>query len=215
MFSITHRNEHYILWNQPDIRDQGFDDVVSESDLDHTEQEKGCDRWYKGFVPFIGADWGITMRLMKDTDRGFSLLNPRFKLDGTFHEVQAEIVIPRLNQNLLKTHEFEGWPIERRIQCILRALGMRPPHRTFLADFPLSTYVDIRRTIMTSVMVHNKNHFQSLLRKMSCVLWMESCSEIISECIANFFKMCRQRLDSCGLVVLKNFYSSIEKQRNC
>ena len=68
---------------------------------------------------------------------------------------------------------------------------------------------------MTSVMVYNTKHFQSLLRKMSCALWMESCSEIISECIANFFKMCRQRLDSCGLVVVRNFYSSIEKQVEC
>jgi len=163
-------------------------------------------------VRLIGSKTSWLLRVFEDTDRGFSKLCPDFKLEGTMAVSQPEIVIPWQPPHPLQNLSERFWPEDPRIHVILRTLGFRPPHRSFLTGFSLNAYREIRNSLMASILHHEHDWFSELRSANTGEdgsLSPFASNMVTSEALTNFFRASRERLDSSGFVIFPRLFGSL------
>ena len=215
-FQITNRSSAFCSYLCPRVRGDGVTNLRRET-LESYECvgyiPKDHELWWEGDLTSLESGEKFTIRLFEDNDRGFSTLNPSFKLDGTLKKLEPEIVIPRLSQIPIPSKSESKWCSNPRIQVILRSLGFRPPHRSFFTNFSLNDYIQLRESLLASILKQNIHQF-ICLRNICAAQSLESIEsegiELIEEIVQNFFKSLRDRLDLCGIVILNSLFSTLK-----
>jgi len=216
-FSITYRHSNFIAWNPPNVRREGFLDFVPETVEDFRGlgfQPEDYEMWWKGTVRVIGSSDTWSLRLFEDNDRGYSRLDPSFRLNGTLKRSQPEITIPWLPQHSIPKLTERLWPKNPRVQVIIRALGFRPPHRVFLTSFSINDYRGIRSALMASILHYRPDRFHHLRMANTDDKGGPSAyasNMVTSEVLTNYLRYSRELLDATGFVIFENLFNSLRE----
>ena len=121
--------------------------------------------WWEGGLTSLESGEKFTIPLFEDNGRGFSTLNPSFRLDRTLKKLEPEIVIPCLSQIPIPCKSESKWCSNPKMQTILRSLGFRPSHRPFSTNFYLIDLIQLLESLLASILKQNINQFMCLRKK--------------------------------------------------
>lgn len=212
-FALTGRDSTTIAWTLPRPHTSGFSNIEEEEFLTIDSQARNFGKWLVGSVVVLGHKKN-TFRLFEDRERPYTALNPKFKLSSSLNAQSPEykaILLPPLPTICADNTQMNAGSLD--IQRILRALGLRPPHRSFFMKWTIEDYINIRRNIFHGIVSANNTMFESL--KHLCEGQVDSISElstaVLQETMSNFFRARRRQLDSSGFLVFSGIiapYSS-------
>ena len=191
---LREEGEHiYVSYSFPDIRKGGYTTVWESNSDDEHEDEVGT---YKGELVELGTQTVRIVYLYPDRDDGIGLAHKDFRLQGELVEESTEWAYAREMEGTRPDYErYE----QQNHQLVLRALGLRPPHRSILALPPPSLH-KIRRAL-TGALAH-------IYRNEFCFTQAHRQSEILKYQLYGKFAEMRAKLDGAGYHVIAGLYES-------
>ena len=192
----------YVQYSLPKVRRGGFNNVSMIS-LE-TIQGEAVTSW-NGDMYEIGTNAQRNLNFLRDADDGAGLALKEFKLLGDLHRDSPEWLYSRQMEPSIENLDNYS---QHNYQLLLRAMGIRPPHRSILT-LPSVAVHCIRRALVGAL--------SHVYRKELGEHTLVGETDYLQHNLVMEFRTLRSKLDHSGFVIFPGIYSKVnadEKRAN-
>lgn len=148
--------------------------------------------------------------MLDDRERQFSSLDPDFALAS--EETSNSLEYKACYSPLLPTYNDDSEQIQPNslnIQRVLRVLGFRPPHRSFLLKVNVEEYIQLRRNLLHGIVASHPSIFNSLKNFCGTPERIMSPSELslMKGSVSQFFRTTRRQLYTAGFAIISEIFA--------